>query len=141
MPVAQAPVQHVSVPLDRVEKAIYRAINRARRRFGLRHLRLAGPLSEAAQSHSRDLAVHHLLSHSSSDGTPFYTRIRRADHTRVVGETLLTCTGGSSAKKVVRAWMHSPPHRAELLGRPYRAMGIGRATVHGRSFITADFAG
>jgi uncharacterized protein YkwD len=36
--------------------------------------------------------------------------------------------------------MGSPPHRAELLSRSYRAVGVGEALANGTSVVTADFA-
>jgi uncharacterized protein YkwD len=140
MSVAQAPAHQAGVQIDRVELAVYRAVNGARRRHGLPRLRLIGNLVRVAQQHSQDLSANGFLSHSSSDGTPFYVRIRRADDARTVGETLIACRGGYSPRSVVRAWMHSPPHRAELMSRAYRTVGVGRAASRGTAVITADFA-
>jgi uncharacterized protein YkwD len=126
--------------VERTEQAVVRAINSARRRHGLRGLRLVERISDVAAAHSQDEVTHHSLSHSSSDGTPFYTRIRQAAGGNAVGETLIAYRGHFSARAIVRAWMLSPPHRQELLSGSYRRIGIGRATLHGTSVVTADFA-
>lgn len=140
MPVAHAPAQHAGAQVDRVELAVFRAINGTRRRHGLPRLRLVGALARVAKAHSADMALHRSLSHSSSDGTPFFARIRRVDDAATVGETLIACASGCSPGNIVRAWMGSPPHRAELLSRSYRAVGVGEALGNGTSVVTADFA-
>jgi uncharacterized protein YkwD len=119
---------------------VYRAVNRIRRRHGLPALRLVPSISFIAAFHSHDQAVNRFVSHSSSDGTPYYRRIRRVARARTVGETIIEYKGRSTAWAIVRAWMNSPPHRAELLGRPYRRVGVGRAVIRGMSVVTADFA-
>jgi uncharacterized protein YkwD len=139
-PAHHAPAHHAQARLDRVERAVLRAVNRIRARRGLPRLRADRRLSAVATRHSRDLLVHGLLSHSSSDGTPFWSRIRRAADARTVGETLIEFHGSSSGGRIVRAWMHSPPHRAELLAPGYRRIGIGRVRAGGVSVVTADFA-
>ena len=43
-----------------------------------------------------------------------------------VGENLAWGAGGKSTPKaIVRAWMHSPPHRKAILTRSYRDVGLG----------------
>jgi uncharacterized protein YkwD len=75
--------------------------------------------------------------HGSSDGTPFDVRVRRYVGDRAVGETLAWLTGRRAvARRVVRMWRDSPPHRAILLAPGFRRIGIARR--HG--LWTADFA-
>src|SRR6476660_5549562 len=102
MPVAHAPAQHApartpahpaAAHLDRIERAVVAAVDRVRRRHGLPRLRRSSALTFVAAAHSTDQARHHSLSHSSSDGTPFATRIRRAARARSVGETLIEYSG------------------------------------------------
>lgn len=93
-----------------------------------------------AAIHSRDQAVHDFVSHSSSNGVPFYSRIRRVISARTVGETIIEYRGRATGSGIVRAWMHSAPHRAELLSPAYRRMGVGRAAARGTTIVTADFA-
>jgi uncharacterized protein YkwD len=140
VPVADAPAHHAVAPINRTERAVFRAINRTRRRHGLPGLRLAADLSGAAAWHSADQAVNHFLSHSSSDGTPFAQRIRRTTNARTCGETLIEFRGHLTGRRIVRAWMHSPPHRAELLYPSFRRIGIGLARSRGETVVTADFA-
>jgi uncharacterized protein YkwD len=140
MPIADAPPHHAQGRIDRVEMAIYRAMNNARARHGIPRLRLIRSLSGAASAQSSDQANHHTLDHTSSNGTPFYTRIRRAANARSVGENLIAYHGSMSGRAIVRAWMHSPPHRAEILSGVYRRVGVGRARSGRFTVATADFA-
>jgi uncharacterized protein YkwD len=141
---AHAPVAHVAHaharPVQHLDRRIAGVINRARRFVGLRPLRFNGRLSRAAHAHSADLMRHNMLSHNSSNGTPFYFRVRRATPARSVGETIALFRGHTTATAVVNAWINSPAHRAELFSRAYSRVGVGRVRRHGVSFITADFA-
>jgi uncharacterized protein YkwD len=124
-----------------VERQIIRLVNRARRRHGLGRLHGSRRLAYVAGLHSLDMAQHNELSHSSSNGTSFAQRMHYVTNARVVGETIAEVAGqGSSARMVVRAWMHSPPHRAELLSPSFRKIGVGCVRSGGARIVTADFA-
>jgi len=139
-PAQRSPAHHSLARYDRIERGVFRAVNRVRRRHGLSRLRLVPRISFVAAIHSYDQAVNRFISHSSSNGMPFDSRIRSAANARLVGETIIEFGGRATGASVVRAWMHSPPHRAELLTAAYRRIGIGHATSHGMSVVTADFA-
>lgn len=146
MPIADAPAQppasahHARARWDHVERGVFRAVNRTRRRHGLPRLRLVYPITFMAKLHSLDLVRHGRLSHTSTDGTPFYRRIRHVADARAVGETIIGYRGRSTGRRIVGAWMRSPSHRRELLTGSYRRIGVGRAAARGRTVVTADFA-
>ena len=131
--------------ITRAERTLIRRVNDMRADHGLGPLRASSALNRAADSHSRDMLQHDFFDHTSSDGTPFYSRIRRYTDARMVGENLAAIErrhGG--ARAVVRMWMQSPGHRAVLLSSDYRRIGIGRrwgtlGTSH-QAVVTADFA-
>lgn len=139
-PAQHAPAHHAQARMDRIERAVFRSVNRVRRHRGLPRLRLVPRISFVAIVHSQDQASNRFISHSSSDGTPFYARIRRVTNARVVGETIIEYRGRTSGRRIVRAWMRSPGHRRELLTPGYRRIGVGHATRRGLSVVTADFA-
>jgi uncharacterized protein YkwD len=126
-------------------------INAQRHSHGLPALRLNAKLSQAAQAHSRDMVRRRYFSHTTPEGLSFADRIRatgymRAAHRWVVGETLAWGWGDrSSAGRIVQGWMHSPPHRKEILEPSFREVGIGvvsgvpRAMPRGGATYTADF--
>jgi uncharacterized protein YkwD len=86
---------------------------------------------------------HDSFSHDG-DGTTFAQRIRARVHYLKLGETLALMPRHTSARSVVRAWMHSPPHRAVLLDPAYRRIGVAGANGNmgngSACVITADFA-
>ncbi|MGB2710437.1 MAG: CAP domain-containing protein, partial [Conexibacter sp.] len=127
-------------------------MNRVRRRAGLRPLRVNRCLDRGAEQHTRDMIWRRYFAHGSARGGSFAQRaqrfgyIPRAPGWRV-GENLAWGTGSSGrARWFVRAWMHSPGHRANILSRSFRDVGIAvlRGTplgIRGRHprTITVDF--
>ena len=91
--------------------------------------------------------------HDSANGTAFWRRIERFYPSRgfrswTVGENLLWASDTYGAAFAVREWMNSPPHRANILSREWREIGIGAVAAesapgeyHGRAvtIATADF--
>jgi uncharacterized protein YkwD len=132
-PAAQA----ASSRIDGGERAVVRAINRARAGHGLRGLRTHRRLARAADAHSRSMLRADYFSHGA-----FSQRVRRYVSLRRIGETI-AMTSRCSARTVVRMWLNSPPHRAVLLSGGFRRVGVGRRK--GRlgatraCLVTADF--
>ena len=136
---AAAPAAQAAGPrVDRGERAVLRAINRARAHYGLRALRTHRRLARAADAHTRAM----LRSNSFSHGA-FASRLRRYVSFRRLGETI-AMTSRCSASKVVRMWLNSPPHRAVLLSGDFRRIGLGRRKgslgAGPACVVTADFA-
>lgn len=131
--------------LDGTERAIVRAINHQRARYGLRRVRPSHGLARAADFHSREMLAGDYFAHASRDGGSFDRRVRRFAAHRALGETLAVVPrcGGGSAGTIVRMWMRSPPHRAILLTPRFRRIGVGKRTGSlgsGHScVVTADF--
>lgn len=128
------------------ERAIVHAVNVERAAHGLPGVRAIRGLSRLAERHSRDQLRHGLVGHDSSDGTPFARRIARVGSFAAAGEVVAFAPRGSAsrARDVVRMWMRSSPHRAQLLNPAYRVVGVGQARggLGSRSgaMVTADFA-
>jgi uncharacterized protein YkwD len=136
-----------------LEEAVVARINLVRRHHGLRPLRSSGRLAAAAAYHSGDMARKGYFEHDSASGTPFWRRIERFYPSRgfrswTVGENLLWASDTYGAAFAVREWMHSPPHRENILSRDWREVGIGAVIAPsapgeygGRTvtIVTADF--
>ena len=136
-----------------LEESVLVRMNMIRRGRGLRSLRYNSRLAAAADYHSADMARKGYFEHDSANGTAFWRRIERFYPSRgfrswTVGENLLWATDTYGAGFAVREWMHSPPHRENILSREWREIGIGAVTVssapgafHGRTvtIVTADF--
>lgn len=136
---AAAPAAQAGSPrLDRGERAVIRAINRARASHGLRRLLTGRRLARAADAHSRNMLRANVFAHGA-----FSQRVRRYVRYRSIGETI-AMTSRCSARAVVRMWLRSPGHRAVLLSRRFRRVGVGRRLGRlGSSracLVTADFA-
>lgn len=136
---AAAPAAQAAGPrLDRGERGIVRAINRARARYGLPRLHAGNRLARAADAHSRSMLAGDYFSHGD-----FGARVRRYVSFRQLGETLAWSTR-CGARQFVRMWLNSPPHRAVLLSRAFRRVGVGRRVGSLGStracLVTADFA-
>jgi uncharacterized protein YkwD len=113
--------------LNRSERKVIRLVNRIRTRHGLRRLKASRPLAVAATEHTGDMLRRDFLSHSSSDGTAMGDRVRRFTGTkRWVGESIAALSGRATARKAVRMWMASPPHRAILMSPSGRRIGVGK---------------
>lgn len=64
--------------------------------------------------------------------------IRRCD-VSMAGENI--AYGYPGGKSVVRAWMHSEGHRANILRRRYRLLGVGvKRDRHGQAWVSQVFA-
>jgi uncharacterized protein YkwD len=154
----QAPKQTASVSAARVhlsalESQLLSQINLTRGRHGLRALRLSAPLTAAADQHSQSMAQKGYFSHDSANGGSFFKRIAsfytyRGYSNWSAGENLLYSTPDIDPAGALRLWLNSPEHRANLLNRNWREIGLG--AVHSSSapgvydgdevtIVTADF--
>jgi uncharacterized protein YkwD len=116
-------------------------------------LRESAALDRAAQRHSLEMGRLGYFSHSSANGMQFWQRIRHFYPAHgysywAAGENLVWASPSLSVKGAMRLWIGSPPHRANLLSRQWRQIGISAVAVarapgvYGRrrvTIITADF--
>ncbi len=109
---------------DNEELTFLALINDYRGQNGLRPLALNMTLGEAADFHSQDMAEHGYFAHTLSDGTDAGTNIYNFGYTGTTwGENI--AAGQTTAEAVMQAWMNSPGHRANILNRRFREVGIG----------------
>ena len=129
--------------LTRAEARLLRDLNRVRAAHGLAPLRYDPHLQRAARAHSRDMLVTQIFQHGA-----FGQRMVRFDVTgTLTGENLAWGKGPlGSAGSIVRLWLASPEHRANLLRSRFTRIGIGDLVGPFRGYdsthvVTADFAG
>lgn len=108
------------------------SINRSRRRAGLPRLRLSRSLSRTASRYSHHLARTGVLAHAASG-------IRVAPRWNWRGEVLADFSQPVRPRRLVAAWLGSPAHRAILLSREPRYVGVGEAHGHGYAWYTGQF--
>ena len=118
-----------------------RAINGVRARHGLGRLRLDLHLERAARSHSKDMLQRDYFAHGD-----FAARMARFHcRGRFLAENLAWGAGILDARTVIDMWLSSPRHRANLLYRRLRRIGvaapIGAFDGYVSTMVTADFAG
>jgi uncharacterized protein YkwD len=117
--------------LTAVRKATLCLINAERKARGLVALRLNSELALAAVRHSRDMVKNKYFAHTSPSGATFVQRIKKAGYmTRytswTVGENLAWGAGTpATPAEIVRAWMQSRAHRANILNGKFRHAGFG----------------
>lgn len=109
-PAAKEPVKMVKkgpkkLELLAIEKNIVRFTNERRKQHGLSALAIDEKLVKSARNHAIWMARNHRLQHTS----------------RPVAENI--AMGYSSSQGVVRGWMNSSGHRANILNHGYRRIG------------------
>lgn len=136
--VLATPVTAIASPrVDRVERAVARSIDAARISHGLRPLRTSPRLARAADRHALDMAWRGRLGHDSSSGLGLSDRVPGS----LVAETVARFPRGSRlSRRVVRAWLRSPSHRAVLLDPRLKRIGVARRAGRGGWYFTADLA-
>ncbi|WP_261554569.1 CAP domain-containing protein [Frankia tisae] len=116
------------------------ATNRERRAAGCPNLVADPVLTAVAWAHSVDMAASGYFRHDSPDGRSPFDRMTAAGFDfSVAAENI--AAGQRSAAEVVRDWMDSPEHRANILTCSLTRVGVGLATggVYGY-YWTQDFA-
>ena len=112
-------------------KELKQAINHTRAMHGVTGVRGSSSLRRVALSHSADMLRRDYFAHTSPAGSTLTSRIQHSGfingYSWTAGETLAWGWGTQAgAKATVKAWLHSPEHRAILLSSTYRWVGIGR---------------
>ena len=99
--------------------AVVEKVNNYRAANGLHKLRLSRSLSRSSYAYANHLMRSNRFGHSS--------RIQASSRFRMLGENLAFSWGKRrSAGIPVRGWARSAPHRAVLLNRSFRYVGVGR---------------
>jgi uncharacterized protein YkwD len=86
-------------------------------------LTLSSLLERAARVQAADMADRNFFEHTGSDGSHPADRVTRAGYRwRTVAENI--AAGARDADSVVRGWLNSPGHCANIMGAQYREMGV-----------------
>jgi uncharacterized protein YkwD len=132
-----------SVGISASERALLAEVNRVRSMHGLGALRSDGRLIRAARAHTQSMLRRNTFAHGDTAA-----RLRRFGiRGGRVGENLAWGAGTyASAEAIVRMWLRSPRHRANLLHRGFRTVGLGTgfgsfAGHNGAIVVTANFQG
>ena len=125
-------IKTASSTVSTYESNVQKLINQRRANRGLRRLRLATCPEGTSKRWSQHLASTNSFYHQSMGRV-----LSRCDAT-YAGETL--GRGTMSPRKLVRMWMASPGHRAVLMSKKPRRIGIGATKdASGRWVVAANF--
>ena len=141
------------IDIRQLEKKIHDLVNKERAKRGLSVLSWDKSLHKVARNYSQDMVERNFFSHNDPDGSSFYDRYKagRIECKIRVGDT--TCLGAENisqdnlgnteskiAESVVKRWMNSKGHRANILTPYFKRQGIGAAFSNdGRVYVTENF--
>ena len=117
-----------------VRSATLCLLNQQRADHHLAALREHPSLEHAATNYAALMVHEDFFGHVSPSGSTMVQRIDRTAYLHGVrgwslGENLAWGSGSASTPaEIVNAWMHSPPHRANILDGTFREIGIGVAS-------------
>jgi len=110
-----------------LEASLLDEVNRVREEHHLIALVRRGDLDQVALAHSIDMAQRGYFSHHSPEGANPLDRLQRSGvaDMRLAAENLGKTTHSDPSAEIVRSWLRSPDHRANLLAPALNYTGIG----------------
>jgi uncharacterized protein YkwD len=137
--------------LEEARGATLCLLNLERRAHGLPPFTLDRRLSAAAEGHSRDMGARDFYAHQNPDGVGparrIYAQGVERSGTAVAENIHWGVEVSARPKQIVRDWMESPGHRANILNPTLTEIGIGIGfdapeAVRGRAAVyTTTFSG
>ena len=136
---AQITCENTDVDPTGANEAVVRAAilclhNQIRAERNLPLLRENARLRRAAVGHSADMVSRGFFEHTTPNGVTMVDRIMASRYASprfgwAFGENLAWGTGNlATPRAIMKAWMESPGHRANVVKRAYREIGIGVVT-------------
>lgn len=112
--------------------------NAERARKGCGALTVDSRLQAAAQGHSNDMVARDFFDHTNPSGKGPGDRMTAAGYRwSTFGENI--AAGQRTPAEVMRAWMNSPGHRANILNCAFKNIGVGVTLKSGSPNWTQDF--
>lgn len=123
------------------QKKVVELVNKERAKAGLKALKMNTQLSKVATLKSQDMAKNNYFDHNSPTyGSPFDMMKRFGITYRTAGENI--AMGQTTPEQVMKGWMNSPGHRANILKASFTEIGVGVAkNSGGRLYWTQQFIG
>ncbi|MGK5552334.1 CAP domain-containing protein [Actinomadura kijaniata] len=119
------------------EDEVVRLTNAERAKAGCSPLRIDERLRKAARGHAEDMRDRGYFSHNSPDGRTPWDRIRAAGYPAGAAENI--AKGYPTPADVVKGWMNSSGHRANILNCGLKAIGAGAAYGSGGPWWVQNF--
>lgn len=111
--------------IEIAEARVFELTNAERATHGCPALAADDRLAAAARAHSADMAARDYFDHVSQDGRSFVDRVKAAGYPSPGAENI--AAGQRTPEDVVKGWMDSPGHRANILNCGLKALGVGLA--------------
>ncbi len=129
-----APPADAAVRISANERAQLRLINLYRVAHGRPRLKMDRRLTRTADWMGRDMARNGYFSHTDSLGRDPFQRLARFRYPSNTwrGENL--AAGYADPANTFNQWKNSPGHRANMLNRNFRAIGISRVCLEGSEY-------
>ncbi|MBU5210055.1 MULTISPECIES: CAP domain-containing protein [Heyndrickxia] len=124
--------------LNASEKQVVELVNKERAKQGLPALKIDNELSKVARVKSNDMATNKYFDHTSPTyGSPFDMMKKFGIKYSTAGENI--AMGQRTPEEVMKAWMNSDGHRANILNKNYTHIGVGY--VANGNYWTQEFIG
>jgi uncharacterized protein YkwD len=119
----------VAAPTDSEVLSFVRQMNDHRVSIGLPPLIWDRRVAAVARAHSRDMVTRHFFSHTNPDGLRSRDRLGDAGIAYVaMGENI--AFGQTTGASVLKAWLESSGHRANIENPAYTHHGVGKVGTH-----------
>ncbi len=142
-PAAQKPAATPAVSGDYAafQKRVVELVNAERAKNGLKPLKMNAQVNKTATLKSQDMAKLGYFDHNSPTyGSPFDMMKKYGISYRTAGENI--AMGQTTPEQVMKGWMNSPGHRANILKSSFTEIGVGVAkNSSGRLYWTQQFIG
>jgi uncharacterized protein YkwD len=132
--------------MSTINRATLCLLNVERTKRGLSALRENRKLDKASVGHSRDMVRRKYFEHGDFAGRIKSSGYLSGASSYDIGENIAWGGGPySTPKAIVKLWMNSPGHRANILSRQFKEIGIGIARgapengQHDAATYTTDF--
>jgi len=131
---------------NKIEELIFQKTNQERAKQNLPALKQENGLIKLAQLHSKNMATYSFFAHTDNLGlspsdrkAKYYPELFGS-----IGENISYLEGYSGdeyiASEIVKGWMNSQGHKANILSTDYTHLGVGLAISGDKIYVTQDFS-
>jgi uncharacterized protein YkwD len=116
--------------MSRAQIATRCLVNRERTKRGLKSLKANDELLKSSQFQAQDMLTNQYFDHTRPGGPDFAERILRFGYAAdargyMIGENIAWASSPiATPRYIVSLWMHSPPHRKNILTKGFRDQAV-----------------
>jgi hypothetical protein len=116
------------------EQRVIELVNTTRAQNGLTPLKASPQLMSSAHKYSAYMSAARFFGHTAPDGSNLVSRNEAAGYRDWVDLAENLAGGQPDPESVVKAWMSSPTHRANILSPRVKEIGVGYVFVPGSQY-------